>query len=135
MLGVTRGMRDLRAGWATRAKKTAWVGAPARRKRAAWVGAPARTRTAGWGARANERLAVARSVWDQLAFALGVAAGEDVDDEADDDAALEVLLLAAAFPSPDDLLSLALLLSELSDLGVDALLPLSSELFLAPGLP
>jgi hypothetical protein len=69
---------------------------------------------------------------------LAVAAEAD-DEEEEGDVLLDALLLAAAFPSPDDLLSLELLLSELSDLaaGVAVLLPLSSELLAEPepGLP
>lgn len=66
----------------------------------------------------------------QLAFALGVAAaGEGAADEE-----LLDVLLAAAFPSPDDLLSLEVLLSEPSDLDVLALLALSSVPLLEPGL-
>jgi hypothetical protein len=69
-------------------------------------------------------------------LALGVAA-EDADpdeEEEDDEPLLDVPLLEAAFPSPDDLVSVELFVSELSDLGVAAL-ALSSVPLPEPGLP
>jgi hypothetical protein len=115
-------MRDLRAGWGARAKRN----------------------RAGLGCHANNRRL-------QLALALGVADAVEPDDDEpeeedeplddepeEEDEPLDAPPLDAAFPSPDDLPSLELLLSELSDLeaGAAALALLSSEpLFeLAPGL-
>jgi hypothetical protein len=70
---------------------------------------------------------------------LALAVAEEDEDVEGDAALVDALLLAAAFSLPDDLASLELLLSELSDLaaGVLALLPLSSELLAEPepGLP
>jgi hypothetical protein len=75
-------------------------------------------------------------------LALGVADDVEPDDdepdeEEEEEEPLDVSPLDAAFPSPDGLLSLEVLLSELSDLeaGVAALAFLSSEALLAPGLP
>ena len=121
MLGVTRGMRDHRAGWGARAKKFTSSWARAKRNRA--LGVPARETR-------------------QLALALGVAGDDDDESEDDDDEPLDVPLPDVplpdvAFPSPAAFPSLVLLLSVPSVLaGVLALL-LSSEPLLepAPGLP
>jgi hypothetical protein len=71
----------------------------------------------------------------QLALALGVAADDAEPDAEEEEAELlvDVPLVDAALPWPDDWVSLELFVSALSDLGAPAL-ALSSEPLPAPGL-